>query len=174
MEKDVLPRLISWPIIVCLWLLLGVLLAAGFFTWYAQVPTYVSGSGVILSQGDMLQPAYGDPVAIVFLPPDQSAKIRATLPIDLQIGSTALHVQSTIAQVEPSIMSPEAVRQRYRLDGVGASFITQPSIVAVVKLGTVLPGTAYAGSLLTARVETGSQRLLTLLPGLGQFLGSNS
>src|SRR5437660_11760966 len=115
MEKDVVLRFISWPIIACLWLLLGVLLAAGFLAWYAQIPAYVSGSGIILAQGDMLEPAYGKMVAIVFLPPDQSAHLRVGLPVDIQIGSADRHVQSTIAQVEPGIMSPDAVRQRYRL-----------------------------------------------------------
>ena len=174
LEKDVVPRLISWPIIVCLWLLLGALLTAGFFAWYAQVPTYASGPGILLAKGDMLQPEYGKMVAIVFLSPDQSAQIRVGLPVDIQIGSAGMHVQSTIAQVEPGITSPDVARQRYRLGDVGALLITQPSIVAIIKLGTALPDTAYAGSLLTARVKTGSQRLLTLLLGSGQFLGSSS
>jgi len=174
MEKAVVPRLISWPIIVCLWLLLGVLLAAGFLAWYVQVPTYVDGSGIILARGDMLQPAYGEMVAVVFLPPDQAVHIRAGLPVDVQTGSAGVLVQSTIAQVEPGITSPEAARQRYRLNGMGALLITQPSIVVIIKLGTKLPATAYAGSLCTAKVEIGSQRLLALLPGLGNFLGSSS
>ena len=173
-EKDVVPRLISWPIILCLWLLLGVLIAAGFLAWYVQVPTYVDGSGIILAQGDTLQSEYGKTVAIVFLPPDQSAQIRAGQPVDIQIGSAGMHVQSMIAQIEPGIMSPEAVRQRYRLESVGALPITQPSKVAIIKLDTILPATTYAGSILTARIETGSQRLITLLLGSGQFLGSSS
>jgi hypothetical protein len=173
-EKSAVPRLISWPIIVCLWFLLGVLLAAGFLAWYVQVPTYVNGSGIILARGDMLQPAYGKMVAVVFLPPDQAAHLRVGLPVDVQTGSTGVLVQSTIAQVEPGITSPDAARQRYRLGGVGALLITQPSIVVIIKLGTTLPATAYAGSLCTAKVETGSQRLLALLPGLGNFLGSGS
>jgi hypothetical protein len=172
MEKDVLPRLISTPIIVCLWLLLLVLLAAGFFTWYAQVPTYVSGSGIILTRGDILQNEYGNIVGVVFLPANQSAQIRRGQPVDIQVGSEGMHVQSTIAQVEPGIMSPEAVRQRYQLGAVGADLVTQPSVVAIIKLA--LPDTTYAGSLLTARIQTGSQRLFALLLGSGQFLGSSS
>lgn len=177
MEKDVVLRFISWPIILCLWLLLGILLVAGFFAWYAQVPTYVSGSGVLLTQGEGVinqAPTPGEVVAIVFLPPDQSAHLRAGLPVDLQVGSTGLHVQSTIAQVEPDIMSPDAIRQRYQLNGADALLITEPARVVLIKPGTALPITAYAGSTLTARIETGSQRLLTLLFGSGQFLGSSS
>jgi hypothetical protein len=174
MEKDVLPRLISTPIIVCLWLLLVVLLAAGFFAWFAQVPTYVAGSGIILSGEDILQNDHGNIVGVVFLPANQSAQIQRGQPVDIQVGSTDMHVQSTIAQVEPGIMSPEAVRQHYQLGAVGADLVTQPSVVAIIKLDTVLPDTAYTGSLLTARIQTGSQRLFALLLGSGQFLGSSS
>src|SRR5438876_8235524 len=98
-EKDVVPHLISWPIIVCFWLLLGVLIAAGFLAWYVQVPTYVDGSGIILTRGDMLQPEYEEMVAVVFLPPDQAAHMRVGLPVDIQIGSAGVHVRSMIAKV---------------------------------------------------------------------------
>src|SRR5438067_11520795 len=110
MEKDVVPRLISWPIIVCFWL----------------------------------------------LPADQSAHLRVGLPVHVQIGSAGAYVQGTIAQVEPGISSPEAARKRYRLDAAGALLITQPSIVLIIRLATTLSATAYAGSLCTAKVETGS------------------
>ena len=142
MEKAVVPRLISWPIIVCVWLLLGVLIATGFLAWYLQVPTYVNGSGIILARGDMLQPAYGEMVAVVFLPPDQAAHLRVGLPVDVQIGSAGVLVHSTIAQVQPGVTSPDTARQRYRLEGVGALRVTQPSIVVIIKLGTKLPATA--------------------------------
>ena len=173
-EKDVVPRLISWPIIACLWLLLGVLIAAGFLAWDVQVPTYVDGPGIILAPGDMPQPEYGEALGLMFLPADQSAHMRVGLPADVQIGSVDVHVKGTITKVEPGTTSPDAARKRYRLDGVGALLITQPSIVVIIRLGTPLPATAYAGSLLTVKVGIGSQRLLALLPSLGEFLGSSS
>jgi hypothetical protein len=172
MEKDVVPRLISWPIIVCLWLLLAVLISAGFLAWYVQVPTYAEGSGIILARGDL--PEYGGMVAVVFLPANQAAHVRVGLPVHVQIGSADAYMQGTIAQVEPGISSPEAARKRYRLDAAGALLITQPSIVLIIRLATTLSATAYAGSLCTAKVETGSQRLLELLPGLGKFVGGSS
>jgi len=166
-EKDVVPRLISWPIIVCFWLLLAVFIAAGFLAWDVQVPTYVDGSGIILAQGEMSQPHYGEMLAALFLSPDQSMRMRVGLPADVQIGSAGVNVRGTIAKVEPGITSPDAARTRYRLDGADALLITQPSIVVIIRLGTTLPATTYAGSLVAAKVEVGSQRLLTLLPGLG-------
>ena len=174
MEKDVVPHLISWPIFVYLWILLAVFIADGCIAWFAQVPTYVSGSGIMFASGNTLQPAYGKMVAIVFLPPDHSAHIRAGQPVDIQIGSSGMDVQGTIVQVEPGVISPAAARQRYQLDSAGALLITQPSIVAIIKPAIVLSASAYAGSLLTARIETGYQRLLTLLLGSGQFLESSS
>ena len=75
MEKDVVPRLISWPIIVCFWLLLGVFIAAGLLAWYIEVPTYVAGSGIILAQRDRLQPTGGETIAVVFLPPEEAAQV---------------------------------------------------------------------------------------------------
>lgn len=169
--KDVVPHLISWPIIVCLWLLLGMCITAGFFSWYIRIPTFVEGSGIIAAQGDLLQPASRDLVAVVFLSPDQSAHLRVGLPTDLQIGSAGMHVRGTIANVEPGIVSPYAARKRYQLDGAGALLITQPSIVVIVRLRATLQETTYAGTIVAARVEIGSQRLLTLVPGLGRFFG---
>jgi hypothetical protein len=174
MDKDVVPRLVSWPIIVCLWLLLGVFIGTGFIAWYVQMPTYVDGSGIILARGALPQSADGEPAAIVFLPPHQAAHVRVGLPTDVQIGAVGVHVRGTVAKVEPGIMSPDAARTGYRLDGAGALLITQPAVVVLVSLGTTVPATAYAGSLVTAKVEIGSQRLLALLPGLGRLLGSSS
>jgi hypothetical protein len=149
-------------------------MAAGLLAWYVQVPAYVDGSGVILARGDKRQPVGGETAAVVFVPPDQAAHMRVGLPVHVQIGSVGAYVQATIAKVEPGITSPDAVRKRYRLAGVGSVLLTQPSTVLIVRLGTALPATAYAGSLVTAKVEIGSQRLLALFPGLGTFPGSNS
>ena len=171
-EKAVVPRLISWPIIVCFWLLLAVFISAGFIAWDVQVPVYMDGTGIIIARGDLLQPAYGKMVAVMFLPPDQATHLRSGLSADIQLGSTS--VQGTIAKVEPGITSPAAARQRYRLDSAGALLITQPSIVVIIRLGTALSSSTYAGSLCTVKVEIGSQRLLMLLPGLGKLLGGNS
>ena len=171
MEKDVLPHFISWPIIMCLWMLLALPLIAGWFAWNAQVPTYVNSSGVLLPPGTMLQPTYGKMVAIVFLSSTPSATIRVGQPVDLYISSEDMHIQSTVAQVERDILGPDAARQRYGLTGAGAQLITQPSRIAILKLGTTLPVATYAGSVVTATITTGSQRLLSLLLA-GQFSGS--
>ena len=171
MEKDILPHLISWPAVICFWFLLVILLVAAFFIWYVQVPTYISGTGILVAPGASSQSANGQMIALAFLPPDQAVNIRAGLPVDIQISSEDRHIQSTIAQVEPNVISPDEARQRYQLDHTFP--LTYPSRVVIIKLSENLSATTYAGSVFTARIETGSQRLLFLLLG-GQFLGSSS
>ena len=171
-EKDVIPRLVYWPIILCFWLLLGISLAAVFFAWNAQVPTYLEQPGVIPDVQYASLPEYEDRAVLVFLPPELSGQVRAGLPVDVQIGAPGeLHARGSIVSVQPDQISPSAAQKLYRLTGAGADLVTQPSIVLIIQLDHSLPR-VYRGSLVTARIEIGSQRLLSLLPGLGSFLRS--
>src|ERR1044071_3192768 len=67
-EKDSLPRLISWPIVVSLWLLLGLCIAAGFLGWHVKLPAYIEGRGVIAGEQGSPASMGEQPAAIVFLP----------------------------------------------------------------------------------------------------------
>jgi hypothetical protein len=112
----------------------------------------------------------GGTVGVLFLRPDQRAKMRVGLPVHAQIGSSDTYVRGAIAKVEPGLIGPRAAARRYRLQR-GSDLIGQPSQAVIVKLGKTLPRTAYDGSRLTAKVEIGSQRLLALFPGLGNLAG---
>jgi hypothetical protein len=48
--------------------------------------------------------------------------------------------------------------------------ITEPSVVVHVKLAPSLSSRLYAGSLITAQVQIGTQRILSL-PGLNDLIG---
>ena len=86
-QKDVLPRLVSPPIFVFFWILVGLLLVAGIIAWLTRVPTYVVASGVVLDQGiTQGRQANGEAVAIVFLPAGDFLQVHAGQPILLQIG----------------------------------------------------------------------------------------
>jgi hypothetical protein len=168
-ERDIVPRLVSRPIIVCLWVLLGTLLAAVLVAWSIHVPSYVRASGVVSGPGKQSDPVAGEAAVVLFLPPDESARTRVGQPVDVQIGSSGTPLRGAIAKVEPGVIGPDAARRRYRFRG-GADVLTQPSMVVLVRLGRALSPTAYGGSSLTARIEIGSQRLLALLPVLGKLV----
>jgi hypothetical protein len=168
-EKDIVPRLVSKPIILCAWILLGVLVGATVIAWSVRVPTYLSASGLIVGPG-ALQPANDEPVAVLFVPPVQSSEVRVGRPVKMQIGSSDTYTQGAVAKVEPAAISPEAARKRYQLDA-GSDLITQPSVVATVRIEQAPSSTAYAGSRITAQVSSGSQRPLALVPGLANLVG---
>jgi hypothetical protein len=159
-QRDVVPRLVSTPIMVCSWLLLGALLAAAVLAWSVRVPAYVDATGVILAR-----PA----AAVVFVPPGRTAEIRAGQTARVRIGSDATSVPSVVAQVRRGLIGPDAARRRYGL--AGTTELTEPSTSVLIRLRRSLSTTAYGGSRVTARLETGSQRLAALIPGLGGLFG---
>jgi hypothetical protein len=170
-ERDVLPRFVAPPIFVFLWILLGLLLAATVAAWLGQVPTYVAGSGIVLNQESKTQQGSSEAVAVVFLPAPLNLHLSVGLPVQVQIGSTGTQVFGTINTVEPGVLSPDAARTRYALSGNLEMVITQPSLAVTVGLGTVISAQTYAGSIVSAQVQVGTQRVLSLLPIVGQWIG---
>jgi len=170
-NKTVLPRYVSPPIFVCLWILLGLLIIAGVAAWLGRVPTYVAGSGVVLEPGSTTQQGSDEAVAVVFVPATPSLTLRPGLPVQLQIGATGPQVASTIMTVEPGIVSPSEARAQYALGGVAAAVITQPSVAVTARLGPSIPAQVYAGSIVSAQVQVGTRSVLSLLPGLGSLFG---
>ncbi|MBO0784073.1 MAG: hypothetical protein J2P37_35145 [Ktedonobacteraceae bacterium] len=170
-QKDSLPRFISWPIPIFLWLLLGILLAGCVYAWYEEVPIYVNAPGMIVNATGLISQKPNSAVAMLLLSPQQASHLHVGQPVKVQVGSTAgPEIDSTIAAVEPGVVSPYAIRKRFGLGGREALMVAQPSVVVLVSLEALSP-TIYAGSVLTARVEIGTQRLLAFLPGLGSLVG---
>ena len=159
-EKDVVPRVITTPIVVGFWVLLATFATIAVMAWLVRVPTYVAGSGAVVGPRD----------AVLFLPPGRSAQLRVGRPVEMQIGSAGTPLRGALMKVQPGVIGPAAARKRYRLEG--ADLITEPSSVVLVRLGRTLPSAAFRGSHLTARVSTGSQRLLERFSVVGSVVGS--
>ena len=171
-QDEVLPRFISPPVFVLLWLLLALVLFATLAAWLARVPTYVVTGGVVLDRGAIPgQQASEGAMAIVFVPVSHSSQVHVGQPILLQIGSTGTQLLYTVKRVEPGILSPNEARSRYGLDDATSQGITGPSMVLTISLGPAFPAQQYAGSTVSAQLQVGSQRVLSLLPGLGQWIG---
>jgi len=171
-QKEVLPRLISPPVFVFLWLLLALLLVASLAAWLTRVPTYVVTTGVVLDQGIIQgQQANDQATAIVFVPVSHALQVYIGQPILLQIGATGTQLHYKVERVVPGILSPNEARRRYGLDNATSPTITGPSIVLTISLGPAFPAQQYAGSPVSAQLQIGSQRVLSLLPGLGQWIG---
>lgn len=161
-EKDVLPHLVSPPVFLCFWILLGSLLIAGWIAWQGEVPTYVAGSGIMLAA----PPGQHEATALVFLPVNGSLKLGTGLPIRLRIGATGPQGTGRIEKIEPGSISPLEAQKRYALDGTAGQIIAQPSIVLIARVGPPLSARLYAGSVVSAQVQSGSRRVFSLLPDL--------
>lgn len=171
-QKEILPRLISPPVFVFLWLLLALLLVASLLAWLARVPIYVATTGVVLDQGIMQgQQANGKATAIIFVPASQASRVHAGQPILLQIGTGGTELPYRIEGIVRGILSPNEVRRRYGLENAASAGITGPSMVLTISLGPAFSAHQYAGSVVSARLQVGSQRVLSLLPGLGEWIG---
>ena len=170
-DKTVLLRIASPPVFLCLWLLLLLFLIAGITAWFGQVPIYAYGSGIIAQAGSVLQQRSNEAAAVIFVPASPLPTLRTGLPARVWIGSTGPQWLSTVAVVEPGVISPSDARQHYGLGGNLASIVTQPSRVVIVKLALTPSAHLYAGSIVQAQVQVGTQRALSLLPGLGTLFG---
>jgi anti-sigma factor RsiW len=171
-EKGILPHLVAPPVLLFLWILLGLLLAAGILAWFAQVPTYLAGSGIILEQqSSSTSSGQREATALIFFPALSASQIRAGLPIQVQPGSTGPTLTTKIDQVEPGILSPSAARTRYALDSSVSQLLTQPVVAVEVRLGPTISTQMYAGSTVSAQVQVGSRRVLSLLPGFERLIG---
>jgi len=174
-EKSTTLQFISWPVIALLWGLLGLFFVGCVLAWFGEIPTYVTGQGEVLNhtmlhQGSQTLLQHDSAVAIIFLPPRLATQLHIGLSVQITIGSSGLQMQSQIEKLEPGITSPYAVHQRYGCDAKCSLFLTQPSIVVLVKLQPNL-ATTYAGSIVSAQIKVGSQRIISLIPGVGSVIG---
>ncbi len=108
-------------------------------------------------------------MAVLFLPPAQVNSLHIGTPVRLHIEPSNQQFNKQITGIEPSAMSPAALRSLFHLENYPLSF-TQPVAVIMVKLDPAF-ATAHMGSTLTADVQVGSQSLISLLPGVGSLFG---
>ncbi len=67
-EKTVLPRFVALPVLLCLWLLLGLLLLTTALAWRIQAQRYARAEGALLSSPGGQQHATDEVQAILFVP----------------------------------------------------------------------------------------------------------
>lgn len=170
-ERGVLPRFISWPVTMFMWVLLGLLVVTAFFAWYEQVPMYAQGSGMVLGSGRLVPTGNEESFAVLLLQPSQAERLRVGLPVMVHIGSDGLQLSGKIVEIEPNINSLYTLRNRYELHESYTLLMAQPSMVALISLGSAIVATFYAGNTFTAEVRIGSQRVLSLIPGLSGLVG---
>lgn len=168
-EKDILPQFVSPPIFVCAWILLCLAVTVGLFATTQRIPIQVGGMGIVLAQGQ--NDASGDNGGVLlFLPASEAKLVHVGEPSQLQIGLTGPSYSTTVAQVEPGLLSPNEIYKRYGLNCSAIPMISDPSVVVHVRLAPSVHSHLYAGSPVRAQVQIGTQRVFSL-PGLNNLIG---
>lgn len=169
-EKDILPRLVRPPALLCGWLLLSLLLIATLLAWHAQVPSFTLAAGVIVQDVQTAPQGGSQATAVLFVPAPPAVNIPLGQPLTVQLTGQTEPLSATIDSVAPGVITPEAARQRYGLTGDLAWVITQRSVVVTLILNAAPPSTALVGESVQAQIQVGSQSLLSLFPELLQAL----
>jgi len=171
-EKDILPRLVSPPTFICGWFLLCLVAAVGVVAWLEKVPIFVNGSGIVLAQ-EQGNVSSGDGGTIrIFLPASKARLVHVGETSLLQVGMAGPTFTTRIVHVEPGLLSPDDVHKRYGFNYYGMPVITEPSVAVDVKVKPSVLSRLYAGSPVSAQVQIGTQRVLSLLPGFDSLIGA--
>ena len=160
-DKNVLPQFVLPPVFVFLWCLLALFVSAGITAWLGQVPIYASGQGVILDPNASGN-TNGQMVAMIFIPSSSSLHLQVNQPVTIQIGQAGPKISTAIGAVESQILSPSEIRKQFSVP------VADPAIAVVVAVDSHY--SLYSGSPVQAQVEVGSQRLLSLFPGLSALV----
>jgi hypothetical protein len=171
-EKDILPHFVSPPVFICIWILFCLIVVGGFFAATQKLPIQVTGLGIMLAPGQKGASSTGGTV-LLFLSPSNAGKVHVGQRSQLQIGQAGPSYSSTIAQVEPGLFSPNDIYKRYGLNCSTMPIITEPSVVVHIRLASLVSSHLYAGSLVTAQVQIGTQSIFSLA-GLNYLIGGFS
>ena len=163
-EKAVLPRFVTPPVFHCCWLQHGLLQQATVLARQVQVPIYATASGAIIQQPTANQSTTNAPSLVLFVPAIPAPTLHVGASLTVQVTLTGASFTGSIIAVEPGVLTPEQILQRYSLTGDLALLVTQPSVV--VQVQTAVQAPALSGLSLSAQVQVGSQSVLALLPHL--------
>jgi hypothetical protein len=158
-EESVVPRLISPPVFVCLWILLLLFVVGIAGASFLKMPVYAPGVAVI-TRG-VCAPAKDCKLMIVaLLPPESLSHLHVGQTIYLEQSGKADRVRASLIGIEPTVESPETIRSRFGIDKSWGSIGDHPSAVAIAQW---VGAAEYAGSVLPVQVEFGSRRIVSLL-----------
>jgi hypothetical protein len=170
-------RVLSPPTFLCLWLLLGLLVAAGCVAWFTQVPVYASGFAAVVAWKGNAQGIHESVVLVAFLPSQDLPHLRVGQTLLVTFDTTRGAVNRTLIAVEPQVVGPAAAQQRFGLGASAAQAVSQPTAVAIARFEPApagLPVSIYIGSVYQVQVQVGVQSVFSLLPFFSSSSGDNS
>lgn len=161
-ERLILPRYTAQSTAAWMWTIVILLAVGAFAIGVTPVPIVTSATAVIDTSGER---------AVVFLAPETLSLLRPGQTVRLWLRANAAPATHPIERIEPRLVSPADARRRYQLDDASAGAITRAAAVVTVRLQAPGDRDAYAGSVVPAAVQTGVERVVSRLSGLGRGRG---
>lgn len=172
-ENDILPRIVSPPVFLIAWILFGLVVICGLLACVERVPVFVHSSGVaqVGEQKINAQQSYVN--VLIFVPVNNSAQVRTGVPGRVKFSSSDQNFNGTITNVDRSVLSPVAIRKQYLLACNAVPDEPEPSIAAHMRVVVPSDMAAMNGVLTQVQLQTGSQRLLDVLPVVHSLRGGS-
>jgi hypothetical protein len=162
--KSVLPRLISPHTLYFLWALLGLILIAGVLVCMVEIPIHTTARGVVVKPKDS---GSGSPVTLaILLPPKSLPRLKAGQLVFFQGSADESLVSRPIREIEPRVLSPEELKDRFDFSPAVAATVNQPVAVALVEFEPIRPGVTssqYSEATYEVQVATGTRPLVNFL-----------
>ncbi len=160
-----LPRLMTRPVLMALWLVLVLLGAGGGAACFASVPVSESGLAIVMTSAAQSEAATSVAVLIPQefehrLRPGQDAKVF------LNPNASDSGISGTVAAIEQDALDPLAAGQRLGLPGPVQAMLDGPVVVVWVSIDGPPDG---AGTVGRADLPIGSRQAGTFLPLVGRF-----
>lgn len=172
-ENDVLPQIVSPPIFLFCWLLVILVIVAGVLAWMERVPTYVSGTGVAVSDDHRVNAQQNAFEALIFVPASERQQIRSGLASVVRISGSGGTINTRVDSLDTHIYSPDAAQRHYALSCSVAQNLTEPALA--VRMHVLIPAQVHvqSGTSVHAQVQVGMQRVLSLFPVFDGFRGDS-
>jgi hypothetical protein len=170
-EKDILPRLVRPPTFLFCWFFFALLVCAGLIAWEEKIPVFVNGTGVVSAESHQAASGNSEIGTTVFLPASSSQQIHHGSSGLIQFGNTGQSFSGRVLRIEPGVLSPTQAQSRYQLSCNATRTFTEPMIA--VDMSLKLPSSLHIapGTTVQAQMQTGSRRILSLLPGVDGLIG---
>lgn len=165
-QETVLPRMVRPRTTRYLWAGLFLLMIVSLGVWWTEIPSYQAGLGTVIVPTDATTPIK----VVAFFPAerDPSLTVGEALVVTLPSGDRIiLHIQ----EMSERPLSPAEVRAQYG-EYVDSSTVRVPVRVATAPVDPALfaaPGNLWAGSILPVEAQTGTYRLISIIPVIGAW-----
>ncbi len=170
-EKSVLPRLVSPRSFIFLWVLLSLTVVAGLLLGLAKVPAYSKAVIVVVKENGRRED--GRVQMILWLPPEVLPRLKVGQKVFFRLQQDGDVKSRAISTVEPHISTTAELQKRFALGSEVSTNPVGPVAVAWLEAEPVsadLTNDRYVGGFYNARVEMGSERVLTVF---SRSLGSS-